>query len=333
MKTVTENAEYCELFFELINEMICKFNNNKESSKFNPVHRKYDEHPGNQIAIKNVFGIKFYQERTSSCEYHFNKSVNEDISTYKKLWADMKNSVTTESYEICKQRMIKLIGVQEISARKPLFDTLEFWDSIKSRWATSYWVGLHNIPKSSLAEAAQASMKAASEKNISLVDATYADIIDSARLDAKWINRIEEEESRGWSPSQVELDERYEARQINRAKRYIEETSDFNHDLTPSAEHTINTTTPVLARQSNNAPPKVKRKRLISTETRYFRKLLRKSLLMEGQTRVLSLTQGSEKTHLMIQCQNTNYNVEIAKAVRCDCFSQQMAGKKTSSGV
>ena len=97
----------------------------------------------------------------------------------------MKNSVTTENYEICKQCIIKLIGVREISARKPLFDSLKFWDSIKSCWATSYRVGLHNIPKSSLAEAAQASMKAASEKNISLVDATYANITDSARLDAK----------------------------------------------------------------------------------------------------------------------------------------------------
>ena len=38
METVTENAKYYELFFELINKMICKFNNNKESSKFNPVH-------------------------------------------------------------------------------------------------------------------------------------------------------------------------------------------------------------------------------------------------------------------------------------------------------
>ena len=148
----------------------------------------------------------------------------------------MKNSVTTESYEICKQRIVKLIGVKEISARKPLFDTLKFWDSIKSRWATSHRVGFHNIPKSSLAEAGQESMKAASETNISLVDAKYADIIDSARLDGKWINRIEGEESRGLGPSQVELDERNEARQINRAKRYIEETSDFNNDLTPSAE-------------------------------------------------------------------------------------------------
>ena len=32
---------------------------------------------------------------------------------------------------------------------------------------------------------------------------------------------------------------------------------------------------------------------------------------MEGQSRVLSLTQGFEKTHLLTQCQNTNYNVEI----------------------
>ena len=114
------------------------------------------------------------------------------------------------------------------------------------------------------------------------MDATYADTTDSARLDAKWINRIEGEESRGSGPSQVELDERYEARQINRAKRYIKETSDFNDDLASSAEHTVITTKPVLARTSNNAPPKVKRKRFRSTETGYFRKLLRKSLLMEG---------------------------------------------------
>ena len=128
METVTENAEYCELSLELINEMICKFNNNKESSKFNSAYMMNDEHPENQIAIKKVFGVKFYQERTSSCECHFNKSAekhkkflrNEDISTSKKLCADIENSVTTESYEICKQRTNKLIGVQEISARKLL---------------------------------------------------------------------------------------------------------------------------------------------------------------------------------------------------------------------
>ena len=41
---------------------------------------------------------------------------------------------------------------------------------------------------------------------------------------------------------------------------------------------------------------------------------------MEVHTRVLSVTQGSEKNHLLIQCQNANYNVEITKIVRCHCF-------------
>ena len=31
---------------------------------------------------------------------------------HKKLCVDMKNSVTTESYQICKQSIIKLIDVQ-----------------------------------------------------------------------------------------------------------------------------------------------------------------------------------------------------------------------------
>ena len=85
---------------------------------------KYDEHSGNQTAIKKVFGVKIYQERTSSCEYHFNKSVekhkkflcNKDISAYEKLCADVKNSV-----KICKKSVIRLISVQEISVRKPFF--------------------------------------------------------------------------------------------------------------------------------------------------------------------------------------------------------------------
>ena len=140
-------------------------------------------------------------------------------------------------------------------------------------------------------------MKVASEKkNISLVDVAYADSTDSESLDAKWINRIQEEESPGSDPSQAELDERCDARQINRAKRYLEKPSSLNDDLTSSAEHAKITLKPVLAGQSNNASPKTERKIFRSTETRYFRKLLRKSL--EGQTRVIPQTQGLENTNL-----------------------------------
>ena len=56
----------------------------------------------------------------------------------------------------------------------------------------------------------------------------------------------------------------------------MEETSNFNDDLTSSVEHTIITTKSVLAQQSNDSPPKVKWKRLRSTETSYFSKSLRK---------------------------------------------------------
>ena len=56
----------------------------------------------------------------------------------------------------------------------------------------------------------------------------------------------------------------------------MEETSNFNDDVTSSVEHTIITAKFVLARQSNDSPPKAKRKRLRSTETSYFSESLRK---------------------------------------------------------
>ena len=96
--------------------------------------------------------------------------------------------------------------------RKPLITTFKFWDNLKYRSATAYNSNRHAISNASLAEAAQASMKASNEKNISLVDSICADISDSARLDAKWKNRL-----------LGELEDRYELRQIDRASRYVVE--------------------------------------------------------------------------------------------------------------
>ena len=72
-----------------------------------------------------------------------------------KLTSNLKNCVTVEEY----QRI-----------RNPLISTFKFWDNLKYRWATAYKSNLHAIPNASLAEAAQASIKASNEKNISLVD-------------------------------------------------------------------------------------------------------------------------------------------------------------------
>ena len=72
-----------------------------------------------------------------------------------KLTSNLKNCVTVEEY----QRI-----------RNPLISTFKFWDNLKYRWATVYKSNLHAIPNASLAEAAQASIKASNEKDISLVD-------------------------------------------------------------------------------------------------------------------------------------------------------------------
>ena len=68
-------------------------------------------------------------------------------------------------------------------------------------------------------------MKASNEKDISLVDSIYADISDSARLDAKWKNRLLVEHCRGRGLSSLELEDRYELGQIDRANRYVTEKS------------------------------------------------------------------------------------------------------------
>ena len=74
-------------------------------------------------------------------------------------------------------------------------------------------------------------MKASNEKDISLVDSIYADISDSARLDAKWKNRLLGEHCRGRGPSSLELEDRYELRQRDRANRYVVEKSYQVDDL------------------------------------------------------------------------------------------------------
>ena len=109
----------------------------------------------------------------------------EDIQIYMKLTSNLKNCITVEEYQRTKEQYESLINRQLEGDRKPLISTFKFWYNLKCRWATAYKSNLHAIPNPSLAEAAQASMKASNEKNISLVDSIYTGISDSARLDAK----------------------------------------------------------------------------------------------------------------------------------------------------
>ena len=76
-----ENSDYCELFLTLINKMLQPF----ASEKGNPVRPlnltilQCDDHISNYKRIEAVFGNTFFEKRTASYEYHFEKSVNKHL--------------------------------------------------------------------------------------------------------------------------------------------------------------------------------------------------------------------------------------------------------------
>ncbi len=176
--------------------------------------------------MARVFGESFVKERTSSCSYHLNLSVSEETHVeYQLLWGELKDAVTKQAYNLAYRGLIKLYETQVESSEKTLFDALKFWHECRFRWATAWRSSLQGIPLSSLAEPAQASMKAGSQKNVSLVDGIFADIVDSARLEGKWENRKSEEPSPGSGPSALELLQRDKRRQLKRSAHFINEAS------------------------------------------------------------------------------------------------------------
>ena len=95
-----KNSDYWELFLTLINEMLPSFASEKGNPvrPFNPTILQCNEHISNYKGTEAVFGNTFFEKRTASCEYHFDKSVNkyqrlvsdEDKIDYKILTSEMK---------------------------------------------------------------------------------------------------------------------------------------------------------------------------------------------------------------------------------------------------
>ena len=73
-----ESSGYCELFLTLSNEMLESFASEKGNPvrPFNPTILQCDEHISKYKRKEAVFGNTFFEKRTASCEYHFDKSVN-----------------------------------------------------------------------------------------------------------------------------------------------------------------------------------------------------------------------------------------------------------------
>ena len=88
-----------------------------------------------------MFGKTLFEKRTSSCEYHFDKSVNkhqrlvsgEDKIDYKILTSGMKNAVSEDAYVRVKCQLEELTKRQNAAVPKSLTDTLNFRDKVKYR--------------------------------------------------------------------------------------------------------------------------------------------------------------------------------------------------------
>ena len=142
---------------------------------FNPYHLKDDEAGGNKIAMREVFGEDFVENRTSSCLFHFDLSVErhkklvrkDNRESYQTLCRDLRNAPTEEEYARRKVLLQMLIDNQMETNKGSLYSALKFWDKAKYRWAFAFLNANHNIPMSSMAGAAHASMKSAGETNLS----------------------------------------------------------------------------------------------------------------------------------------------------------------------
>ena len=158
-------------------------------------------------------GKEFVEQRTSSCEYHFNESVKKhakevtDTDRYYQLIDDMKNSSTELRYLSKKEEFDTFIKtIKSASCRKSLDAFINFWNERNFRWVLAYRKQSNcGIPRNSLAEAAHAKMKSGGRKNLSLVDAAYADTEASACFEACWQKRKDGERSTGNGPTGMNI--------------------------------------------------------------------------------------------------------------------------------
>ena len=349
MECLGENKENCELFFRKIIQMVKTDNDQVE---FVPSSVMDDEHGGNKIGMAAVFGEDYVKNATASCEYHFKNSVerhkkyikeNEDKLIYFTLMMKLKNSATRSSYHEAFGKIEALAEKQLGDCCTALLKCLNWWHDVRYRWAASFKSLLHGMPRASLAEPAQSSMKAGNEANISLADSVYADLSDSARLEADWRNRLAGGSSNGSGPSGVRRVDRDESRQISRA---IALSREVESGIQPEQEEEISMEQ-ILDEQRSHRPDKSAFKRKLvssthtpkcrptaskvrrrSTESKYFQKVLNQATA-SSSSRVVSLRKSSNSINIRIEHKSIEYNVEIGLLLKCTCSANNQSRKMT----
>ena len=330
MEAKTENHHYCEIFFNKINEMLEEFSS---SAAFNPVNIQCDEHSSAKVGLKSVYGDEFVELRTTGCDFHLQKSIDkhkkyfteQDGTKYNMVFNALKNSVTADGYIREKLKLESLIASQPENCQLPLTNMLVFWDKVRFRWATAFKNNLHNTPRSSLAEASQASMTAGGEKNISLSDSACSHITECIRLEATWLNRQAGERVVGTGPSALELEQRNERRQMARTNRFLTEIAETEE----REEHASNDNGVSNDQLQSSQPPKAKRRRLKSLETKQFQAILKKAEDLKSKIWIVEMQKSEAKIKITIQQSKTLRIIEISEELECTCSSMQMATRKT----
>ena len=161
-----------------------------------------------------------------------------DRKEYTQLCKELKEAQLKTVYQTKKIELETLILRQVPGDAKCLSKQLAFWHKANYRWAAAYRSNQGNIPKSSLAEASQASMTSAMEKDLSLAEAVVSDVTDSARLEATWIARLNGERHLESGPSGAALLEREEERQDHLMATFIKNVESLDEvesdaDVTP----------------------------------------------------------------------------------------------------
>ena len=144
----------------------------------------------------------------------------ESRELYTNLCNSLKHSSTTEISNSNEALLVILISNQVRGNRKPLLNALDFWLKSKHRWALCFQHSVHQIPGSSLAEAAQASIKADSGNNLSLLNAVINYTLDSLRHEANICNHQAGECAQARGPTGVELGKREEMPQVRIAMNF-----------------------------------------------------------------------------------------------------------------
>ena len=372
MECKEENHQYCEIFFTKINEMINKYMKEEDQlhvpTVFNPYHLKDDKHGGNKIGMAAVFGKVFVDTRTSSCEYHLEQSVKKhkkhvcqsDRKDYVRLCHKMKDVHSEELYESARASILKLIARQTPGDIQSLTKALEFWHKCKSRWAAAHRKSFANIPKSSLAEASQASMTAAGEKGLSLADALIADLTDSAKFDAKWEKHLCGERNLGTGPSGSTLIDREEERQFQRVNDaaemykdmeeeeeevgYSEDAVDLMLDVSrchrpdkvvigqKRPSYQCYDSSDVSSENESDPPahsvPRLSQSRFRSSDSKFFQQILKTVEKKHGRVIVDQIDICNDMMKVKIKTPNKTLEVTISRELRCPCRKQQKATRR-----